>query len=138
MKFIGDFKGYNIYSVSEIEYVNDCQYVEGKVFAVETGNSNKHKLFLNGVAIGYANLKTGSVIDWYPDRAPKEWKKKELTKQKKKDWKPAKVMVSTAVPAEEATNVDSVADILNVSLLELLDLDYIDYVAIWEKAGKNI
>lgn len=133
MKFIGDFKGYNIYSVSEIEYVNDCQYVEGKVFAVETGNSNRHKLFLNGVAIGSANLKTGSVIDWYPDRAPKEWKKKELTK---KEWKPGKVRA--AVPAEEATNVDSAADILNVSLLELLDLDYIDYVAIWEKAGKNI
>ena len=137
MKFIGDFKGYNIYSVSEIEYVNDCQYVEGKVFAVETGNSNKHKLFLNGVAIGNANLKTGSVIDWYPDRAPKEWKKKELTKQKK-EWKPTKVVpvatAATAVPAEQPSAVD----ILNVSLLELLDLDYIDYVAIWEKAGKNI
>lgn len=134
MKFIGDFKGYNIYSVSEIEYVNDCQYVEGKVFAVETGNSNRHKLFLNGVAIGSANLKTGSVIDWYPDRAPKEWKKKELTKQKK-EWKPNKVVpVATAVPQEQPSAVD----VLNVSLLELLDLDYIDYVAIWEKAGKNI
>lgn len=135
MKFIGDFKGYNIYSVSEIEYVNDCQYVENKVFAVETGNSNRHKLFLNGVAIGNANLKTGSVIDWYPDRAPKEWKKKELTKQKKKEWKPAKVVPTTT---EEATNVDSVVDILNVSLLSLLDLNYIDYVAIWEKEGKSI
>lgn len=136
MKFIGDFKGYNIYSVSEIEYVNDCQYVEDKVFAVETGNSNKHKLFLNGVAIGNANLKTGSVIDWYPDRAPKEWKKKELTKQKKKEWKPSKVRA--AVPTEQAAPADCGVDILNVSLLELLDLDYIDYVAIWEKAGKNI
>ena len=135
MKFIGDFKGYNIYSVSEIEYVNDCQYIEGKVFAVETGNSNRHKLFLNGVAIGNANLKTGSVIDWYPDRAPKEWKKKELTKQKK-EWKPGKVRA--AVPTEQAAPADCGVDILNVSLLELLDLDYIDYVAIWEKAGKNI
>ena len=134
MKFIGDFKGYNIYSVSEIEYVNDCQYIEGKVFAVETSNSNRHTLFLNGVAIGHANLKSGNVIDWYPDRAPKEWKKKELTKQKKKDWKPGKVRA--AVPAEQP--VDSAVDVLNVSLLELLDLDYIDYVAIWEKEGKNI
>lgn len=135
MKFIGDFKGYNIYSVNEIEYVNDCQYIEDKVFAVETGNSNKHKLFLNGVAIGYANLKTGSVIDWYPDRAPKEWKKKELTKQKKKEWKPAKVVpAATAVPQEQHCAVD----ILSTSLLSLLDLDYIDYVAIWEKEGKNI
>ena len=132
MKFIGDFKGYNIYSVSEIEYVNDCQYVEGKVFAVETGNSNKHKLFLNGVAIGSANLKTGSVIDWHPDRAPKEWKKKkELTK---KEWKPAKVRAAVAVPAEQPSAID----ILSTSLLGLLDLDYIDYVAIWEKEGKNI
>lgn len=135
MKFIGDFKGYNIYSVSEIEYTNECQYVEGKVFAVETNNSNRHTLFLNGVAIGHANLKSGNVIDWYPDRAPKEWKKKELTKQKKKDWKPGKVMVSTA---KEATKVDSAADILSTSLLSLLDLDYIDYVAIWEKEGKNV
>ena len=135
MKFIGDFKGYSIYSVSEIEYVNDCQYVEGKVFAVETSNSNRHTLFLNGVAIGHANLKSGNVIDWYPDRAPKEWKKKELTKQKKKDWKPGKVV---APPAKEATKVDSAADILSTSLLSLLDLDYIDYVAIWEKEGKNI
>ncbi len=133
MKFIGDFKGYNIYSVSEIEYVNDCQYIEDKVFAVETGNSNKHKLFLNGVAIGHANLKTGSVIDWYPDRAPKEWKKKELTKQRKKEWKPAKVV--PAVPQEQQP---SAIDILSTSLLGLLDLDYIDYVAIWEKEGKNI
>ena len=133
MKFIGDFKGYNIYSVNEIEYVNDCQYIEDKVFAVETGNSNKHKLFLNGVAIGSANLKTGTVIDWYPDRAPKEWKKKELTKQKKKEWKPAKVV--SAVPQEQQP---SAIDILSTSLLDLLDLDYIDYVAIWEKEGKNI
>lgn len=130
MKFIGDFKGYNIYSVSEIEYVNDCQYVEDKVFAVETGNSNKHKLFLNGVAIGHANLKTGSVIDWYPDRAPKEWKKKkELTK---KEWKPAKVV---SVAKEQQP---SAIDVLSTSLLGLLDLDYIDYVAIWEKEGKSI
>ena len=135
MKFIGDFKGYNIYSVSEVEYVNECQYVEDKVFAVETGNGNRHKLFLNGVVIGQANLKTGNVIEWYPDRAPKEWKKKELIKQKKKkEWKPAKVAPAT----EEATNVDSVVDILSTSLLGLLDLDYIDYVAIWEKEGKNI
>lgn len=134
MKFIGDFKGYNIYSVSEIEYVNDCQYVEGKVFAVETSNSNRHTLFLNGVAIGHANLKSGNVIDWYPDRAPKEWKKKELTKQKKKDWKPGKVRAVVAVPVEQPP----AADILSTSLLGLLDLDYIDYVAIWEKEGKNI
>lgn len=134
MKFIGDFKGYNIYSVSEIEYTNECQYVEGKVFAVETGNSNRHTLFLNGVAIGHANLKSGNVIDWYPDRAPKRWVKKELTKQKKKEWKPGKVVA----PTKEAANADSVVDILNVSLLSLLDLDYIDYVAIWEKEGKNI
>ena len=39
---------------------------------------------------------------------------------------------------EQVANVPSAVDILNVSLLELLDLDYIDYVAIWEKAGKNI
>jgi hypothetical protein len=136
MKFIGDFKGYNIYSVSEIEYVNDCQYVENKVFAVETGNSNKHKLFLNGVAIGYANLKTGSVIDWYPDRAPKEWKKKELVKQKKKEWKPGKVV--PVATTEQVANAPSAIDILSTSLLGLLDLDYIDYVAIWEKEGKNI
>lgn len=137
MKFIGDFKGYNIYSVSEIEYVNDCQYIEDKVFAVETGNSNKHKLFLNGVAIGYANLKTGSVIDWYPDRAPKEWKKKELTKQQqKKEWKPTKVV--PVATTEQVAPANCAVDVLNVSLLELLDLDYIDYVAIWEKAGKSI
>lgn len=135
MKFIGDFKGYSIYSVSEIEYTNECQYVEGKVFAVETSNSNRHTLFLNGVAIGHANLKSGNVIDWYPDRAPKEWKKKELTKQKKKDWKPGKVR---AAATKEATKQPCAIDILSTSLLELLDLDYIDYVAIWEKEGKNI
>ena len=136
MKFIGDFKGYNIYSVNEIEYVNDCQYIEDKVFAVETGNSNKHKLFLNGVAIGSANLKTGSIIDWYPDRAPKEWKKKELTKQKKKEWKPAKVV--PVATTEQVAPANCAIDILSTSLLGLLDLDYIDYVAIWEKEGKNI
>lgn len=72
MKHVGDFKGYNFYSLTNREYLNEHQYDAGKVFVL---TDRSDKLMLNGVHIGYANLKNGSVTEWHPERAPKTWEK---------------------------------------------------------------
>lgn len=72
MKFIGEFKGYTIYALTNTEYMNEHQYEGGRVFCL-TDRSNK--IMLNGVHIGYLDSKMTAVKEWHPERAPKTWEK---------------------------------------------------------------
>lgn len=83
VKHVGDFKGYDFYSLTNREYLNEHQYDAGKVFVL---TDRSDKLMLNGVHIGYANLKNGSVIEWHPERAPKTWERpgKKVAQKKQK------------------------------------------------------
>lgn len=72
VKFIGDFKGYNIYALTNAEYMNEHQYEGGKVFCLI---DRSNKIMLNGVHIGYLDSRMTAVKEWHPERAPKTWEK---------------------------------------------------------------
>lgn len=112
VKHVGDFKGYDFYSLTNREYLNEHQYDAGKVFVL---TDRSDKLMLNGVHIGYANLKNGSVIEWHPERAPKTWERpgKKVTQKKQK------VVVDTEVVSEAA-----VADTKYQQVMKDLDRKY--------------
>ena len=96
MKFIGEFKGYTIYALTNTEYMNEHQYEGGRVFCL-TDRSNK--IMLNGVHIGYLDSNMIAVKEWHPERAPKTWEKpgkKAVAKQQQR-----RAKEDAVVPAEQ-------------------------------------
>ena len=97
LNFIGEYKGYNIYALTNNEYMNEHQYEGGKVFCL-TDRSNK--IMLNGVHIGYLDSKMTFVNEWHPERAPKTWEKpgKKMAAFMKQQ---QRAKEEAAVPAEQ-------------------------------------
>ena len=95
MKFIGEFKGYTFYALTNTEYMNEHRYEGGKVFCL-TDRSNK--IMLNGVHIGYLDSNMIAVKEWHPERAPKTWEKPGKKAAVTKQQQPQK---QKAVPQEQ-------------------------------------
>lgn len=100
LNFIGEYKGYNIYALTNNEYMNEHQYEGGKVFCL-TDRSNK--IMLNGVHIGYLDSKMTFVNEWHPERAPKTWDRpsKKVAAFMKQQQQQRRAEEEAAVPQEQ-------------------------------------
>ena len=126
LNFIGEYKGYSFYALTNTEYMNEHQYEGGKVFCL-TDRSNK--IMLNGVHIGYLDSKMTAVKEWHPERAPKTWEKpgkkaavaKQQQQQKKKQETNTEVISESAVADERYNEVMAELDRKYDEIMKRLD-----------------
>lgn len=101
MKFIGNYKGYPVYSIALGAYYSFDDMEENNIYVIADGD-----MFLNGNMVGKMQRKTGRVLAWWDDEVSDYWPEKHKTIKTEPVFKVPEPDVGKEVKVEELVTFD--------------------------------
>ena len=101
MKFIGNYKGYPVYSVAPGVQVSFDDMEENNIYIVSDGD-----MYLNGNMVGRMQRNTGRVLMWWDDEVYDSWPEKHQKVKVEVAFKAPETDVGKEVKIDELVTFD--------------------------------